>query len=224
MISARTTTTLICLCLVTGLLICKSDQSKNPCSSTDQDIKTFIAQLQDAALCAGNVTRPWTDNQTAGLLDSVRTLADILEKHQTKFCKFDFPNENPEDVTPRRSCPVPSVHKNGGLVCVTLKQTHYCKPMCNEGYDFSFLRRSRPYEKCSKDTRYTWTTQYIGGNKLADCIESPIPVSGSASAYFPKNQDCLKTGKTDKNGVIDQLVRELETDQTETENACLICG
>ena len=47
-------------------------------------------------------------------------------------CKFDFPNENPEDVTPNKMCPVPDLHKNGGLVCVTVKQTHYCKPMCNQ--------------------------------------------------------------------------------------------
>ncbi|XP_046885573.1 uncharacterized protein si:ch1073-126c3.2 [Hypomesus transpacificus] len=228
MLLARTTAALICLCSGTGILtalsVCKSDPSKDPCSFPERIISTFITQLQVAASCAGNGTSALTDKQTAGLLDSVRTLAHILEEQQTKFCKFDFPNENPEDVTPNKMCPVPDLHKNGGLVCVTVKQTHYCKPMCNQGYDFSFLRRTRLYEKCSKDTGYKWTTQHIGGNKLAYCIASPIPVAGSATAYFPKNQDCLKTGKTDKNGVIDQLVKELETDQTETENACLICG
>lgn len=38
-----------------------------------------------------------------------------------------------------------------------------------QGYDFGFLRISRLYEECSDATSYTWTTQYVGGNKLAIC-------------------------------------------------------
>lgn len=38
-----------------------------------------------------------------------------------------------------------------------------------QGYDFAFLRISRLYEECSVQTQYKWTTQYIGGNKLAVC-------------------------------------------------------
>lgn len=41
--------------------------------------------------------------------------------------------------------------------------------LLSQGYDFAFLRRSRIYEECSKETRYKWTTAYVGGNKLAVC-------------------------------------------------------
>ncbi|KFV62313.1 hypothetical protein N307_00137, partial [Dryobates pubescens] len=29
-------------------------------------------------------------------------------------------------------CPLPLVPRNGGLVCVTIDNAQYCKPMCNE--------------------------------------------------------------------------------------------
>ncbi|KAI4875660.1 hypothetical protein NFI96_029809, partial [Prochilodus magdalenae] len=87
-------------------------------------------------------------------------------------------------------CPFPVVHSKGGLACVSAERKVYCKPMCNEGQDFSFLRRTRVYEECSAATNNKWTTQYVGGNKLAVCN---TPISGAPSAYFPKDQDCLKT-------------------------------
>lgn len=40
---------------------------------------------------------------------------------------------------------------------------------CKQGYDFSFLRRSRLFEECSAATQHKWTTQFIGGNRLAIC-------------------------------------------------------
>ena len=30
-----------------------------------------------------------------------------------------------------RECPAPEVPENGGLVCVTVNSTRYCKPFCN---------------------------------------------------------------------------------------------
>lgn len=38
-----------------------------------------------------------------------------------------------------------------------------------QGYDFNFMRRSRLFEECSAATQHKWTTQYIGGNRLAIC-------------------------------------------------------
>ncbi len=38
-----------------------------------------------------------------------------------------------------------------------------------QGYDFTFLRRSRLFEECSSATQDKWTTQFIGGNRLAIC-------------------------------------------------------
>uniref|UniRef100_A0A665V119 Uncharacterized protein n=1 Tax=Echeneis naucrates TaxID=173247 RepID=A0A665V119_ECHNA len=66
-----------------------------------------------------------------------------------------------------RKCPQAEAPKNGGLVCATVGNNTYCKPMCNDGYDFGFMRRSRLFDVCSKQTGYKWGTQYIGGNTLA---------------------------------------------------------
>uniref|UniRef100_A0A671KZX4 Uncharacterized protein n=1 Tax=Sinocyclocheilus anshuiensis TaxID=1608454 RepID=A0A671KZX4_9TELE len=41
---------------------------------------------------------------------------------------------------------------------------------CKQGYDFKFIRRSRLFEECSSATQDKWTTQSIGGNRLAICI------------------------------------------------------
>ncbi|XP_077311046.1 uncharacterized protein LOC143930540 isoform X8 [Lithobates pipiens] len=90
-----------------------------------------------------------------------------------------------EQIVKLTNCPVPRIPKNGGLVCVYF-DNYYCKPMCNQGYDFAFLRRSRLYEECGTKTAFTWTTQYIGGSRLAECIVSDVLVSGQPSAYFNK--------------------------------------
>ncbi|KFP43333.1 hypothetical protein N324_03907, partial [Chlamydotis macqueenii] len=29
-------------------------------------------------------------------------------------------------------CPLPQAPRNGGLVCVTIDNAQYCKPMCNK--------------------------------------------------------------------------------------------
>ncbi|XP_056350864.1 uncharacterized protein LOC130254852 [Oenanthe melanoleuca] len=106
---------------------------------------------------------------------------DLLRPAQEQFCK---------QLTP---CPRPVAPKNGGLVCVTIDSTQYCKPMCNKGYDFEFLRRSRLYEVCGNATGFSWTTQLIGGKALAVCNPSEMAISGAKSAYFPSNSTCVHT-------------------------------
>ncbi|XP_069836802.1 uncharacterized protein [Dendropsophus ebraccatus] len=107
------------------------------------------------------------------------------------------------------NCTMPLVPTNGGLVCAYFDSVYYCKPMCDQGYDFSFLRKSRLYETCGHQTGFTWTSQYPGGNRLAECIASDIAISGTSSAYF-KNKKCqevLSLGKEDK--YIDEFIKEL---------------
>uniref|UniRef100_A0A8C4X0Y8 Uncharacterized protein n=1 Tax=Eptatretus burgeri TaxID=7764 RepID=A0A8C4X0Y8_EPTBU len=84
------------------------------------------------------------------------------------------------------NCTAPLIPHNGGIICITVNKTRYCKPMCNKHYDFAFLRRSRPFEKCGPANDYEWTTQYIGGNRLAECIESHHTsfISGLKVDYF----------------------------------------
>ncbi|XP_039575662.1 uncharacterized protein LOC120507289 [Passer montanus] len=106
---------------------------------------------------------------------------DLLRPAQEKFCRQLPP------------CPRPVPPKNGGLVCVTIDNTQYCKPMCNQGYDFQFLRSSRLYEMCGNATGFSWTTQLVGGKALAVCNPSEVAISGAKSAYFPSNSTCVHT-------------------------------
>ncbi|XP_064286357.1 uncharacterized protein LOC135306410 [Passer domesticus] len=106
---------------------------------------------------------------------------DLLRPAQEKFCRQLPP------------CPRPVPPKNGGLVCVTIDNTQYCKPMCNQGYDFQFLRSSRLYEMCGNATGFSWTTQLVGGKALAVCNPSEVAISGAKSAYFPSNSSCVHT-------------------------------
>ncbi|KAG7512426.1 hypothetical protein JOB18_029084 [Solea senegalensis] len=157
---------------------------------------------QEAAECA------LSPQQTAALLQSMRTVTDLLYKEQLK------------------ECPEAEVPDNGGLACVTVNNKRYCKPMCNYGYDFMFMRRSRLYEECSKETGYKWNTQYIGGNKLAVCNKEPTQVSGASSAYFPKDRDCLTTKTQHLDSFIDSITAEIQSQGIlgKPENACLLCG
>nr|XP_033799301.1 uncharacterized protein LOC117359932 [Geotrypetes seraphini] len=110
-------------------------------------------------------------------------ILDTLKKAQEKAWN---------DFTPK-NCSTPLAPSNGGLVCVTILHVRYCKVMCNQDYDFSFLRRSRLYEECGHHTGYSWTTQLVGGRKLADCIASSVAVSGQKTAYFHPNMNCQQT-------------------------------
>ncbi|XP_040176641.1 uncharacterized protein LOC120909067 isoform X2 [Rana temporaria] len=116
-----------------------------------------------------------------------------------------------EQIVKLTNCSVPRVPGNGGLVCVYFDDNYYCKPMCNQGYDFAFLRRSRLYEECGTKNAFTWTTQYIGGSRLAECIVSDVPVSGQPSAYFNK-KTCLEvvSDMKRKREHIDEFISELK--------------
>ncbi|MEE6488699.1 hypothetical protein FKM82_015323 [Ascaphus truei] len=113
--------------------------------------------------------------QMNSLIRSVQEALDMLKDFQNKaYIKTMSPS----------NCTLPLVPSNGGLVCVHLGGVQYCKPMCNQGYDFAFLRRSRVYEECGKHTGFSWTTQYVGGRRLAECIATPFAISGVSTAYF----------------------------------------
>ncbi|XP_042290252.1 uncharacterized protein si:ch1073-126c3.2 [Thunnus maccoyii] len=148
----------------------------------------------------------------------MRNLTDTVHKHQLRECQGAEP----------KKCPEAEVPENGGLACVTVANKRYCKPLCNHGYDFGFLRRSRFYDECSEQTGYKWSTQYVGGNKLAVCNEASIQVSGAKTAYFPKDQDCLTTKKNSQlqDSIMEDLTTELKSQgiQGEQQFACLVCG
>uniref|UniRef100_A0A8C5PV28 Uncharacterized protein n=1 Tax=Leptobrachium leishanense TaxID=445787 RepID=A0A8C5PV28_9ANUR len=116
---------------------------------------------------------------------------------------------------PSSNCSFPVIPKNGGLICVSLEDIYYCKPMCYKGYDFVFLRRSRLYEECGMHTQFSWTTQYIGGNRLAECTASSVAVSGSSSSYFAEGT-CKQANMKKK--YIEEFIRELKRKDIKNEN------
>nr|XP_046257580.1 uncharacterized protein si:ch1073-126c3.2 [Scatophagus argus] len=183
------------------------------CSSQAHNLS---AALTVAAECGEHL--PWSAEQTAALLLSIRNLNNNLHKHQLNDCQGAEPTR----------CPEAEVPANGGLACVTVSNKRYCKPLCNYGYDFGFLRVSRLYDECSEQTGFKWDSQYVGGNKLAVCNEASIQVSGAKTAYFPKDQDCLTTKSSHQlwNSTIDILTTELKNKGVhgEPQHACLVCG
>ncbi|KAI3363483.1 hypothetical protein L3Q82_012094, partial [Scortum barcoo] len=171
---------------------------------------------QMAADCGKTLS--WDPQQTASLLLSIRDVTDALHKHQLKECR---------DAEPKQ-CPEAEVPENGGLACVSVDNKRYCKPLCNHGYDFEFMRRSRLFDECSMQTGYKWATQYVGGNKLAVCIESSVQVSGAKTAYFPQDQDCQTTKSITQlqDGVFANFTAELKSQgvQGDPQHLCLRCG
>ncbi|XP_051936241.1 uncharacterized protein LOC127610308 [Hippocampus zosterae] len=178
------------LCLL-AVLPC-SHQTKN-CSS--QFLEDLMADLQMAVECSAKSV--WTPQQTATLLLNVRNLTKTLR---------DFQGDQ------LIKCPQPKVPKNGGLACARVANSRFCKPLCNHGYDFAFLRRSRVFEECGPATGYKWSTQYIGGNKLAICNEAALQVAGAKTAYFAKDEDCLTTKENEqrKNDTLKVVAEELK--------------
>ncbi|XP_026165633.1 uncharacterized protein LOC113132044 [Mastacembelus armatus] len=188
------------------------------CSSQTTPLERLPEDLKVATECAEALLPAQTAQQTAALLLSTRNLEDALNRHQLKECQGAEPTK----------CPEAEVPDNGGLACVTVDNKRYCKPFCNHGYDFGFIRRSRLYDECSEQTGYKWDTQYTGGNKLADCNEASIQVSGAKSAYFPKDQDCLTTKSSSQlqNSIIEDFTAELKNQGIEAQSqfVCLVCG
>ncbi|KAG5831212.1 hypothetical protein ANANG_G00301430 [Anguilla anguilla] len=159
-----------------------------------------------------------TDQEIASVMDSLKTATSVLEKRHKTVCA----------EAPPKSCRTPMAHSKGGLVCATVGDARYCKPMCNEGHDFAFLRRSRLFEECKAGNQSSWSTQYIGGNRLAVCDRATIQISGAKTAYFPKGQDCLKTksqGNLEKE-VTQTFLSELQSSgiQGNPRHVCLVCG
>nr|XP_015203156.1 PREDICTED: uncharacterized protein LOC107077408 [Lepisosteus oculatus] len=196
---------------------CLASDIKN-CSSSSIEPKIVHAELQNLAECVGKVIDNWNEEQVTSVLDSLQTAIDLLNKKQRQRC---------EDVVPKE-CPAPLPPSDGGLVCVTFNETRYCKPMCNQEFDFAFLRRSRLYETCGKHNKNMWSTQYIGGNTLAVCNKSTLHVSGVNSTYFPKDQDCKKTKYGQKQQIINTFIQELADrgieDNHKKDFDCLMCG
>ncbi|XP_054655701.1 uncharacterized protein si:ch1073-126c3.2 [Dunckerocampus dactyliophorus] len=210
-------TTAAWLCLLAVLPCSNQDQVpvKN-CSS--QLLEDLSADLQVALECSVSPSAKWSTQQTAALLLHMRNVTDVLHKHQQSECYGAEPVE----------CPEPEVPKNGGLVCATLANRRYCKPLCNHGYDFAFIRRSRLFDECSEQTGYRWNSQYIGGNALAFCNEASIQVAGGKTAYFPKDNSCLATKTSDHkhSDIIQDFTEELKGLHLEADaqSLCLVCG
>ncbi|GAA6088231.1 uncharacterized protein si:ch1073-126c3.2 [Tachysurus ichikawai] len=188
------------------------------CSTPQWSFGEFSEKLKISDECIEALAAQWTENQTADAISNLNRLVDVLKKTQKAVCK---------DATPKE-CPTPAFHSKGGLVCVSAGEIRFCKPMCNEGYDFGFLRISRLFETCGNATGYKWTTQYVGGNKLAVCNKSGVRVAGASSTYFPANQDCYTTKS---NSALEQQIVNAFEIELSTKNVngpythrCLKCG
>ncbi|XP_005015819.1 uncharacterized protein [Anas acuta] len=182
------------------------------------------ATIDDVNKCLEKYSECFPEMAKQGGRDSLNHLIwvlqeslDVLRPIQDKFCKH-----SPQ-------CPQPLAPKNGGLVCVTIDSVEYCKPMCNKGYDFQFLRRSRLYETCGNTTGFSWTTQMVGGQALAVCEPSETAVSGAESAYFPANSSCLHTLAFSEPKQLNIFLKELAEQGVDISNHdkqadCLMCG
>ncbi|XP_040034806.2 uncharacterized protein LOC120820750 [Gasterosteus aculeatus] len=212
----RGTLTLLCSLAVFSCSTGGETDFQN-CNVLPQLFERLSSDVTAAAECAEFSALSSRDG--AALLRSMRRLTAALHKHQLTECRG----------AESQGCPGAEVPANGGLACATVASKRYCKPLCNHGYDFAFLRRSRPYEECSEQTGFKWQSQYVGGNALAVCQESPIQVSGAKTAYFPKDQDCLTTKSSSSllSSVVGNLTSELRGRGVvggEAEHACLVCG
>ncbi|KAM3606701.1 uncharacterized protein V6R79_021643 [Siganus canaliculatus] len=201
-----------CLLVAVHHLSAAADEALPPSC----DVQHIALGLQGAVECGENL--PWTHEQAAALLVSMKNLTDNLHKHQMKACQGAEPKQ----------CPDPEIPRNGGLVCATAAGKRFCKPLCNNGFDFHFLRRSHPYNECSEQRGYRWDTYNIGSNSLAYCRDAVVQISGADSAYFPKGQDCLahKSDNQLQAAVIRNFTTELKNAgvKEEIRDACLVCG
>ncbi|XP_028325119.1 uncharacterized protein LOC114477167 [Gouania willdenowi] len=209
--------TLLCLCsFAVVTLSAAQDGLSSNCNSQDEPFDRLSADLK-MIVESGKMPPDWSLERTATLLLHMRNLTGIL-RYRLRECVGAEPKQ----------CPEAEVPENGGLACVTFANRRYCKPMCNHGYDFGFLRRSRPFDECSHQTSYKWNSQYVGGNKLAVCNEAPVQVGGASTAYFAKDQDCLAVRSSSEftNTILEDFKNEIKKDNIEGEpqGACLICG
>ncbi|XP_075073248.1 uncharacterized protein LOC142161478 isoform X2 [Mixophyes fleayi] len=168
-----------------------------------QHIVSLISlQLPAVTDCIDTDITNLTRSQINSLILTIEEALSTYKEHQSKVY---------EKILSSTNCKMPLVPKNGGLVCAYFDSIYYCKPMCNQGYDFAFLRRSRLYEKCGSQNGFSWSSQYIGGSRLAECIASKDEVSGESSGYF-KTEKCQKvvSRKKTEQKYIDEFIKELE--------------
>uniref|UniRef100_A0A8C8RS41 Uncharacterized protein n=1 Tax=Pelusios castaneus TaxID=367368 RepID=A0A8C8RS41_9SAUR len=203
-------------CLMTNSIEVGSADCKNA------DLSDLTHQVERFSQCFLEMLPHRNRTEVNALVWSLQQVLDRLREVQGKACKAFMPE----------NCSAPEAPQNGGLVCVSIDSVHYCKPMCNQGYDFAFLRRSRVYEKCGASTGYSWTTQLVGGNRLADCLSSPVAVSGVKSAYFPSHMSCQQTianatAEREQIEIFHKELAEAEPDVSQKlEKAfdCVLCG
>ncbi|TRY65479.1 hypothetical protein DNTS_017939, partial [Danionella cerebrum] len=198
------------------LLSFVSLEENNNCFSEEFSFEQLDKQLGDIKNCLETSSDKWTSHQMANIFNQLQTLAAIIQKKDNKALQNLL----------AKNCSAPTVPENGGLLCASVKNRTFCKPMCNEGYDFNFIRRSRLFEECSASTKHKWTTQFIGGNKLAICIKSHLSVSGAPTAYFD-GLDCHKT-KSDVQ-LVENITSVFQSELamvgiTEIESLRLFCG
>ncbi|XP_076811193.1 uncharacterized protein LOC143455306 [Clavelina lepadiformis] len=94
-------------------------------------------------------------------------------------------------------CDEPSPPSNGAIVCVvagrhgSMTQSHYCMPLCAQGYDF--LNRQRYYriwDVCGRVTNHRWSAGYADDPLLiAKCRRPDWPIRGRRMLYLP-TEDC----------------------------------
>lgn len=191
-----------------GLSECKS--------ATTDDVNE---SLEKYSKCLPEIIAKGEKASINSLVWRLQEALDLLRPVQEQFCKQPPP------------CPRPVAPRNGGLVCVTIDSAQYCKPMCNKGYDFQFLRRSRLYDMCGNATGFSWTSQFVGGKELAVCNPSEMAISGAKSAYFPSNSTCVHTAafpdtQAEQLNIFLQELAERGIDGSSRDKGadCVICG
>ncbi|XP_067277484.1 uncharacterized protein si:ch1073-126c3.2 [Pseudorasbora parva] len=206
------------LCLLFAFLLTRAHGQNTSCSSSEFSFETLNQKLKDMKNYLESVSDKWATYQIAKIYTQLHMLTDIIQKQQNKDLQRFLP----------KNCTAPIVPEDGGLLCVSVTNKAYCKPMCNAGYDFSFIRRSRLYEECSAATQHKWTTQFIGGNSLATCSKSHIMVAGAPSAYFPEVHDChkIKSDEQQTEDITKTFLSELATAgiRESFDSSRLFCG
>ncbi|KAF7220545.1 uncharacterized protein si:ch1073-126c3.2 [Nothobranchius furzeri] len=201
------------LCLISGVSFSGAAET-SPMNCDSALFMNLTAGLKMVAEC--EEFSQWSSKQRAELLILMRDLTESLHNNQLKECQS----------AEWRKCPLANAPANGGLVCATAANRTFCKPMCNSGHDFAFLRRSRLFDECSEQTNYKWNSQYGGGTRLAVCNKESIQISGAKSAYFPN--DCLTTRSSDgmQRSIFGNFTSELKDAgiTEDPQHLCLICG
>ncbi|XP_053731177.1 uncharacterized protein si:ch1073-126c3.2 [Synchiropus splendidus] len=211
--------TLLILFTLTGVSFTVSPDESGPqnCSSQLQLFNRMLADVELADACFPKPPTVWSSQQLAMMLLHMRNLNEKMHKHHLTECEMAQP----------KNCTALEVPENGGLACVTIAMRRFCRPLCHHGYDFAFIKGSPTYVECSEQTRFRWSTQYVGGNKVAVCHWSRLPPQ-TGNMYFPKSQNCLTTKQSSEltQNILEDLISEVKRQGIDgaAESACLLCG